>query len=81
MGYGDMSPVMASPMHDGPYAVNGAGGSEPGTMPSGDWDWQALRRGFRDARGDMAFYDASFVEDPWRHLRSGEEGRTGQHEA
>ncbi len=35
----------------------------------GEWDWGALRRGVRDERGDMAFYDASFVEDPWRGLR------------
>ena len=35
---------------------------------SNEWDWWALRKGVRDERGDMAFYDASFVEDPWRYL-------------
>ncbi|KAL8982582.1 MAG: hypothetical protein Q9205_002951 [Flavoplaca limonia] len=31
--------------------------------------WNEWRRGVRDEKGDMAFYDASFVEDPWRGLR------------
>lgn len=42
---------------------------EAGKRADGEWDWQALRRGVRDERGDMAFYEASFVEDPWRGLR------------
>lgn len=38
-----------------------------GKRDDGTWDWQALRRGVRvNERGDMAFYDGSFVEDPWR---------------
>lgn len=40
-----------------------------GKKEDGSWDWQALRKGVRDERGDMAFYDGSFVEDPWRALR------------
>ncbi|KAL9040445.1 MAG: hypothetical protein Q9180_001904 [Flavoplaca navasiana] len=41
--------------------------------------WNEWRRGVRNGKGDMAFYDASFVEDPWRGLRGkttgdGEEG-------
>lgn len=32
--------------------------------------WNEWRKGVRDERGDMAFYDASFVEDPWRGLRT-----------
>ena len=66
---GNTNSVMAPPMH--PVVSNsgtGAGGLEPGRKADGQWDWQALRRGVRDARGDMAFYDASFVEDPWKHL-------------
>lgn len=39
-----------------------------GTRDDGEWDWQALRRGVPDEKGDVAFYDASFVEDPWRGL-------------
>ncbi len=31
--------------------------------------WNEWRRGVRNEKGDMAFYDASFVEDPWRGLR------------
>ncbi|KAL9634376.1 MAG: hypothetical protein Q9164_004127 [Protoblastenia rupestris] len=42
---------------------------EEGRMGNGQWDWQALRRGVRDERGDTAFYDASFTEDPWAGLR------------
>ena len=61
--------VMAPQMHPGVSIAGMApGGLEPGQKTAGQWDWQALRRGVRDARGDMAFYDASFVEDPWKHL-------------
>lgn len=31
-------------------------------------DFKSLRKGIRDERGDMAYYDGSFVEDPWRAL-------------
>lgn len=31
-------------------------------------DWHALRKGIRDSRGDIAYYDTSFVEDPWKDL-------------
>ncbi len=51
----------------------GQGGGE-GRRADGEWDWGALRRGVRDERGDMAFYDASFVEDPWRGLLVGQGG-------
>lgn len=47
-----------------------------GKRGDGEWDWRALRTGVRDQRGDVAFYDASFVEDPWRGLRG--EGRKGE---
>ena len=43
--------------------------SQQGKLPNGHWDWQALRRGIRNERGDTAFYDASFVEDPWAVLK------------
>lgn len=33
-----------------------------------NYDWQSLKRGIRNERGDVAYYDASFVEDPWKHL-------------
>lgn len=39
-----------------------------GKRGDGEWDWQALRRGVVDERGDVVFYDGSFVEDPWRGL-------------
>ena len=44
------------------------GSRQQGKRDDGEWDWQALRRGVPDERGDVAFYDASFVEDPWRGL-------------
>ncbi|KAL8859569.1 MAG: hypothetical protein Q9178_003968 [Gyalolechia marmorata] len=42
--------------------------------------WAEWKRGIRNERGDMAFYDASFVEDPWRNLRAktGGGGRRGR---
>lgn len=52
--------------------VGGVAGEEmrrQGKRGDGEWDWQALRRGVVvDERGDVAFYDGSFVEDPWRGL-------------
>lgn len=32
------------------------------------YDWNVLRRGVKNDRGDVAYYDASFIEDPWKHL-------------
>lgn len=32
------------------------------------YDWYALRKGVRDQNGDVAYYDVSFVEDPWKGL-------------
>ncbi|KAL8795634.1 MAG: hypothetical protein Q9195_001872 [Heterodermia aff. obscurata] len=32
------------------------------------YDWHMLRKGVRDDRGDVAYYDARFVEDPWKNL-------------
>lgn len=50
----------------------GGGGEEMrrlGKRADGEWDWQALRKGVVvDERGDVAYYDGSFVEDPWRGL-------------
>ena len=34
-----------------------------------NYDWNALKKGIKDERGDVAYYDASFVEDPWKHLK------------
>lgn len=57
--------------------VSGGGGDDglrrQGKRGDGEWDWQALRRGVLDERGDVAFYDGSFVEDSWRGLE-GERG-------
>ena len=33
-------------------------------------DWVALRRGVWVSRGEVAYYDKSFIEDPWQGLRS-----------
>ncbi|MCJ1296353.1 hypothetical protein MMC34_007919 [Xylographa carneopallida] len=32
------------------------------------YDWNALRKGVRNEIGDVMYYDASFVEDPWKNL-------------
>ena len=72
---GNTNSVMAPPMHLGvSNADREPGGLEPGQKSDGSWDWQALRRGVRNARGDMAFYDASFIEDPWKHLVGDKDG-------
>ena len=34
-------------------------------------EWAALRKGVRDEQGDVAYFDWSFVEDPWEGLGSG----------
>lgn len=62
---------------DGRGRGGGVGGGEMrrvGKRADGEWDWQALRKGVVDERGDVAFYDGSFVEDPWRGLG----GETGE---
>lgn len=33
-----------------------------------NYDFKSLRKGTRDEWGDMAYYDSSFVEDPWKGL-------------
>lgn len=33
------------------------------------YNFAALRHGVRNQNGDMAYYDHSFVEDPWKELR------------
>lgn len=37
-------------------------------LSSQAYETSALRKGIRDENGDMAYYDESFVEDPWRLL-------------
>lgn len=59
-------------------AVEGPGTTSTSTLGSslglpagklqGFYNWQSLKMGIRNERGDVAYYDASFVEDPWRHL-------------
>ncbi|MCJ1335093.1 hypothetical protein MMC09_000359 [Bachmanniomyces sp. S44760] len=38
------------------------------------YDWAALRKGVPNNRGDVAYYDISFVGDPWARLRGGGPG-------
>ena len=72
---GNTDSIMAPQMHSRVSITGMApGGLEPGQNTDGQWDWQALRRGVTDARGDVAFYDASFVEDPWKHLLNAKGG-------
>ncbi|MCJ1353288.1 MAG: hypothetical protein MMC33_003273 [Icmadophila ericetorum] len=37
----------------------------------GPHNWAALRRGVKNSRGDVAYYDRRFVEDPWATLIEG----------
>ncbi|KAI4234826.1 MAG: hypothetical protein LQ349_003545 [Xanthoria aureola] len=41
------------------------------------YTWHEWRKGVRGERGDMAFYDASFVEDPWRGFNKTRRGGGG----
>ncbi len=54
----------------GASSTNTVGSSDglPAGALQGNYDWQSLKRGVRNERGDVAYYDASFVEDPWKHL-------------
>lgn len=57
--------------HGGDELMSGGNGHS-GLLESGAEgrpNWNVLRRGVKDERGDMAYYDASFVEDPWKHLK------------
>lgn len=56
-------------VHQGVKSVGSNVEREPGKLADGQWDWNALRKGVRDEHGDTAYYDASFVEDPWAALR------------
>ncbi|KAI4164535.1 MAG: hypothetical protein LQ342_001848 [Letrouitia transgressa] len=40
----------------------------------GGYTWSQWRTGVRVENGDVAFYDESFVEDPWEGLRDRGEG-------
>lgn len=47
-----------------------ARGTQAATAGAFDgYTWAQWKQGVRDKKGDMAFYDASFVEDPWVRLR------------
>lgn len=48
------------------------GGEDKVGVASGElYDWRALRKGVVDRRGDVTYYDESFVENPWRDLLVG----------
>ena len=57
-------------VHEGVKGVALQVETEPGKLANGQWDWNALRKGVRDERGDTAYYNASFVEDPWAALKA-----------
>ena len=63
--------------HTVPAPVDRAAGNRrEGSMDREEatYDWKALRKGIRDEDGDVAFYDGSFIEDPWAGLLGGREG-------
>lgn len=41
----------------------------PMTGSDSSYNFAPLRHGVRDQNGDVAYYDHSFVEDPWKDLR------------
>ncbi|KAG8528333.1 uncharacterized protein KY384_007251 [Bacidia gigantensis] len=44
--------------------------SKYGRFEDGELDLPALRRGVKMENGDIAYYDPSFIEDPWARLRA-----------
>ncbi|MCJ1320385.1 hypothetical protein MMC15_005723 [Xylographa vitiligo] len=71
----------------GPPARPPASSGRPESLPvrtqqSGSrgahYDWNALRKGVRNEKGDMVYYDASFVEDAWTDLVRGGRAVAGQ---
>ena len=53
---------------DGAMTLAERGKGAASKMQGQRYDWAILRRGVRNQQGDMAYYDQSFVEDPWREL-------------
>ncbi|MCJ1435273.1 hypothetical protein MMC27_004645 [Xylographa pallens] len=51
--------------------------TQPSGSSGGHHDWNALRKGVRNEKGDVVYYDASFVEDPWEHLVGGKGAVSG----
>ena len=49
-----------------PSSTHGGAASASGQRDA--YNWHALRKGVSNEIGDIAYYDASFVEDPWEHL-------------
>ena len=48
--------------------AGGGGRDGAGLAPGGGYDWRALRKGVVNRKGDVAYYDESFVENPWTEL-------------
>ncbi|MCJ1364318.1 hypothetical protein MMC16_003428 [Acarospora aff. strigata] len=44
------------------------------TFPTGGDEYWRLRKGLKNENGDTAYFDPSFVEDPWEELRAKELG-------
>ncbi|KAG7004801.1 hypothetical protein G7Y79_00023g053850 [Physcia stellaris] len=72
---GQLSGRLEDAVHDPPLAEQrepspSIKGSSPiaGGSDQTRYDWYALRKGVRDQNGDVAYYDVSFVEDPWKGL-------------
>lgn len=42
----------------------------PATDADGKPTLEALRHGVRNENGDMVYFLPSFIEDPWKHLKS-----------
>lgn len=55
-----------------PSELSKAGpGAESGVeLASGEPNFQALRKGVRNADGDMVYFLPSFLDDPWKELRA-----------
>lgn len=54
-----------------PTVISGASATKITTMTESgsDYSFAALRHGVRNQNGDVAYYDHSFVEDPWKEWR------------
>ena len=67
--YGNVAPPSVLENQAKPSSFSNESRPSAGEDGYSQYDWHALRKGVRDERGDVAYYDTSFVEDPWKKLR------------
>lgn len=67
--YGNVAPPTVLGNQAKPSSFSNEPHPSAGQDGRAQYDWHALRKGVRGGGGDVAYYDTSFVEDPWKNLR------------